>query len=429
MSKVLTSADSSVQSIEDDGGSLPSEMRLLVLSDQYMSFVKDQVELLSPHFAEITVIVRHNPVTEISRFFPLHSLAPFRRDTLVDLRSVPPNVRVLFAPALYLPFDSDNRRQGDRLLRSIRRVIQHEHLSFDLIHAHFVWPNGHVAVRLGEEFGVPVVITAHGYDIYDLPFRDDAWRRLISDALTRADRVIAVSKSTRCCAVEVAPGIEPVIIPNGYRPEIFRPLETELCRRQLDLPLDRTIVLTAGGFVPEKGQRYLIEAASILEARGEDIFWILMGMGRLHDDLVDRIRRLRVEDRFSLPGWADHAVMPIWMNACDLFVLPSISESFGLVQIEAMACGKPVVATINGGSEEIVASPDVGILVPPADAEALAEAITQGLHRPWSSETIGSYAEKYRWEFGIESLMRLYADLLRRREPSKKISWDDRCVI
>ena len=421
MSKVPTSADSSFQPIEDDGGNLLPGTRLLVLSDQYLSFVKDQVELLASHFAEITVIVRHNPVTEVSRYLSIHALAPYRRDTLVDLCSVPVNVRVLFAPAFFLPCDSDNRRQGDRLVRSIRRVIRHERIRFDLIHAHFVWPNGHAAVRLGEEFDVPVVITAHGYDIYDLPYRDDAWRQLISYAITRADRVVAVSESTRRCATEVAPGVDPVVIPNGYRADVFRPLDAESCRRQLGLPLDRTIVLTAGGFVPEKGQRYLIEAASILEARGKDIFWVLMGMGRLHNDLVDRIRRLGLEDRFLLPGWADHAAMPTWMNACDLFALPSISESFGLVQVEAMACGKPVIATMNGGSEEIVTSTDIGMLVPAADAEALAEAITEGLHRPWSSATIRLFAEKYRWDVGVERLMNLYADLLKRSESSQEI--------
>lgn len=418
MSKAPTSIESSVSAVEHAVGHLPPGTRLLVLSDQYLSFVKDQVELLAPHFAEITVIVRHNPVTEVSRYLPFNALAPFRRDTLVDLRSVPANVRVLFAPALFLPCDSDNRRQGDRLLRSVRRVVRREQVRFDLIHAHFVWPNGHVAVRLGEDHGVPVVVTAHGYDIYDLPYRDDAWRDLISAVVRRADRLIAVSESTRRCALEVAPGVDPVVIPNGYRADLFRPLDTISCRRQLGLPFDRPIVLTAGSFVPEKGQRYLVEAAARLAAEGEDILWVLMGMGRLHDELVDQIRTLGLEGRFLLPGWADHAEMPLWMNACDLFVLPSLSESFGVVQIEAMACGKPVVATVNGGSEEIIASADVGILVAPGDAGALADGIADGLRRSWHTPTITSYSEKYRWDVGIKDIEDLYEEVLGRRASS-----------
>ena len=246
----------------DSVDDLPSGTRLLVLSDQYLSFVKDQVELLAPHFAEVTVIVRHNPATEISRFLPLHSLAPFRRDTLVDLRSVPPNVRVLFAPALFLPCDSDNRRQGDRLLRSVRRAIRRNQIRFDLIHAHFVWPNGYVAVRLGEEHGVPVIVTAHGYDIYDLPYRDNAWRDLIGDTVRRADRVIAVSQSTQRCALDIAPGLDPIVIPNGYRADLFRPLDPTSCRtaarppaRSADRADGRQLRSREGAAIPGRGCR------------------------------------------------------------------------------------------------------------------------------------------------------------------------------
>jgi glycosyltransferase involved in cell wall biosynthesis len=382
--------------------------RLLVLSDQYLSFIKDQVELLAPQFAEVTVIVRHNPVTEVSRVLPLHSLAPYRRDTLTDLRAMPPNVRVFFAPAFFLPYDGDNRRQGDRLLGSVRHVIAREQIGFDLIHAHFVWPNGHVAVRLGEEYGVPVVVTAHGYDIYDLPYRDAAWRDLIGDAVRRADRVIAVSERTRACAREIAPGTEPVVIPNGYRPDLFHPLDRAACREQLGLPQDRPVVLTAGSFVPEKGQRFLINAAFVLTACDEEILWVLLGMGRLHDELVGQIHDLGLEDRFLLPGWADHAGMPAWMNACDLFVLPSVSESFGVVQVEAMACGRPVVGTRNGGSEELLTADEVGLLLPPGDAPALAHAIRTALSREWDPEAIRHHAEPYRWDRIVGQTLGVY---------------------
>ena len=109
-----------------------------------------------------------------------------------------------------------------------------------------------------------------------------------------------------------------------------------------------------------------------------------------------------------MPGWVDHVEMPVWMNACDLFVLPSISESFGVVQVEAMACGKPVVATINGGSEEIVASADVGILVPPGDAGALADGIVTGLRHAWDPAAITSYAAGYRWDTAITEILNHY---------------------
>ncbi len=86
------------------------------------------------------------------------------------------------------------------------------------------------------------------------------------------------------------------------------------------------------------------------------------------------------------------------MNACNVFVLPSLSESFGIVQIEAMACGKPVVATYNGGSEEVVINKKLGILVEPKDVGGLATAILKALDTEWDKEYILNYAEQFTWD-------------------------------
>ena len=100
------------------------------------------------------------------------------------------------------------------------------------------------------------------------------------------------------------------------------------------------------------------------------------------------------------------------MNACDLFVLPSLRESFGVVQIEAMACGKPVVATRNGGSEEVVTSDEYGLLAEPADPEDLAEKILVALDREWDREAILTYAERFTWENIAKETMSVYEQVL-----------------
>ena len=100
------------------------------------------------------------------------------------------------------------------------------------------------------------------------------------------------------------------------------------------------------------------------------------------------------------------------MNACDLFVLPSLSESFGVVQVEAMACGKPVVATRNGGSEEVITSDDYGLLVEPGDPDDLAEKILVGLDREWDREVILAYAERYTWENVAKEIVGVYEQVL-----------------
>ena len=110
----------------------------------------------------------------------------------------------------------------------------------------------------------------------------------------------------------------------------------------------------------------------------------------------------------SVPG----DQLTLWMNACDLFVLPSLSESFGIVQLEALACGRPVVATRNGGSEEVVISDDYGLLVEPADPEDLADKILAALDREWDREKILAYAERYTWENIAKEIMGVYEQVL-----------------
>ena len=110
----------------------------------------------------------------------------------------------------------------------------------------------------------------------------------------------------------------------------------------------------------------------------------------------------------SIPG----DILPLWMNACDLFVLPSLSESFGVVQIEAMACGKPVVSARNRGSEEVVISEEHGLLVEPADPGDLAEKILVALDREWDRERILGYAERFTWENIAKDITRIYTKVL-----------------
>jgi len=111
-----------------------------------------------------------------------------------------------------------------------------------------------------------------------------------------------------------------------------------------------------------------------------------------------------------------HNEILIWMNVCDVFVLPSLRESFGVVQIEAMACGRPVVATYNGGSEEVITSDDYGLLCEPANPGELAEKILIALDKEWDCEKIQKYAEQFTWENIVEGIMDVY----------KKVSRDQR---
>jgi glycosyltransferase involved in cell wall biosynthesis len=368
--------------------------RLIVISDHYLTFVKDQIESVSGSFSQIDVLVRYNPIAEISRILPINRLRPFRKSALVDMTDKPDNIMVHLIPVFFLPVNRAYKALGDRYFRIIERYLESHGISAHLIHAHFLWPNGHVAVRLREKSGIPCVVTAHGYDIYDLPFRDDEWKMKIKNVLDGADAIVTVSMSNAECIKRVETRTPVFLIPNGFRSELFHAMDKSECRKSLELPQNGKIIVCIGNFVEEKGHTYLISAMAKLKNVRSDLSCYIIGRGPLKKNLVHQVHSQNLEEIIKLSGGIPHHEIPLWLNACDLFVFPSIRESFGVVQIEALACGKPVVATINGGSEEII-NPSVGILVRAGDSDALAEAISRALNSPWDEKAIIDYSHRF----------------------------------
>jgi len=195
----------------------------MVLSDQYRTFVKDQVELLAGTFAYIDVYVRYHPATEIYRISPSTRLKAFHKGALIDRTNLPHNVSVYEVPQFYLPFDYFFRRIGRPYYDKIKSSIKSKGGEYNLIHAHFTWPNGFVGAELKKEYGIPFVITGHGYDVYDLPFRDAKWRELIVNIFDSADAIITVSHRNRECIKKLNVKTPVYVIPNGFREDLFAP--------------------------------------------------------------------------------------------------------------------------------------------------------------------------------------------------------------
>ena len=380
----------------------------MVLSDHYLTFVKDQVECLAPEFERVDVCVRHNTLAEISNYVPIKRLKPFRLRSIMVLSGLPKNIFVHPCNLPYLPLDRMNKSLGERLFRAADNVIKREHISCDLIHAHFLWPNGYAGALLKKKYNIPLVVTAHGYDIYDLPFRDQEWRDRIVRTLEAADKIITVSRKNEECIRRLGVTKPVHVIPNGFRSDLFYPRDQAECRKTLGLPLDKQILLTVGNLVEVKGHRYLVEAMAELAKQKKDVLCVIVGSGLLKGKLEQQIRSLGLEEYVHLAGGKPHEEIPMWMNACDVFVLPSLKESFGIVQVEAIACGKPVVGTYNGGSEELILPDENGILCPPHDPEHLAAAITDALGREWDVSEITDFSSRYSWDNVASEILEIY---------------------
>jgi teichuronic acid biosynthesis glycosyltransferase TuaC len=288
---------------------------------------------------------------------------------------------------------------------------------FDLIDAHFAYPDGVAAALLGGLLRVPVVITLRGSIVrlrhYPLHRPQIRW------ALRRAARVLAVSQSLKEVAAGIGVPAEHIrVIPNGVDADVFVPRETADARRALGLPLDRTIILTVGGLNEGKGQHRVVALLPELVKRFPDLLYVILGGERPGDSsrplIEGAVARLGVTDRVRLVGERPHDEVATWLAAADLFCLATRSEGWANVLLESLACGTPVVSTRVGGNAEIVSREGLGILVPARDDRALAWAIREGLERRWDPHLLVAHAQAHSWDSAVRGVLEEFRRVLGR---------------
>ncbi|MCC6018711.1 MAG: glycosyltransferase family 4 protein [Candidatus Verstraetearchaeota archaeon] len=318
-----------------------------------------------------------------------------------------------FCPKYFtLPIEVLRKRNCHLAMKSCISVISKNSVDFDLIHAHFL-ENGFIGAYLKNLYNKPLIVTAHGGDVYDLPFRNYWYNSLARFVLSEADEVITVSKFNAEKLLSLGVSSNKLhVIPNGYDERLFKPIPAIKARKKLGLPLNKKILLSVGNLVDAKGHIYLIGAMSLLLRKRRDLLLIIVGSGPLKKLLQSMVKKNGLEDHVMLAGGRRHEEIPIWMNASDIFILPSLQEGFPTVIPEAMACGKPVVATKVGGVPEAITSDYLGILVPPKDSESLSWAILEVLDKKWDPNIILEHAKKYSWSELAKQILLTYRKAL-----------------
>ena len=236
----------------------------------------------------------------------------------------------------------------------------------DIIHAHVVLPSGWAAVELARKHQLPMVLTEHSSP-FSMHFGTKLSRNLVRKTLERSDRIIAVSPSLAQQIRDFEPHLEIDVLGNLVQTDFFIPVEKS---KRAD-SLFR--FLFVGHLVEQKGVKYLLEAAALLERAGFGDFEIVLGGDGLERQNLENLSQtLGLQNRCRFLGALSREDVRHWMQQSDVFVLPSLHETFGVVLGEAMACGTPVISTRCGGPEFVVNS-DVGCLVEPANSKVLAD--------------------------------------------------------
>lgn len=307
-----------------------------------------------------------------------------------------------------------------RLFRKERPHIVHTHTSKAGI-------LGRWAARLS---GCPhIVHTPHGHIFWGYFGRFTTFFFVLLERLTArfTDCIITLTAQERKDHrdMKIAPDERFRIIHSGVDLDIFSRtfVNPDDMKRELGIPEGAFVIGTIGRLTPVKGQRYLVEAAPEIVAACPDTVFVILGQGELLCDLRKRAAALKVEKSFFFPGWrADPARV---MTAFDIFVMPSLNEGMGKVIVEAMACAKPIVAGRTGGIPDLIRDGQNGILVPPADAEALAQAVI-GLRRDEKMRAqIARAAKRDAAGFGVAGMVQkidlLYRDLVVKSNSGKRI--------
>ena len=321
-------------------------------------------------------------------------------------------------------------------LEGIFSFAREEGITYDLIHSHY-WLSGWIASKLGQEWGIPTVHMSHtlGFlknQVAKSDYEKETPLRLENEikVLRAADRIVATTPLEK---IQInrefdIPLDRIEVIPCGVDSNLFKPCKPEEAKLHLGLNGQR-FILFVGRIDPIKGIDNLIRAMNILRkddgTNGDSLRLLIIG-GTLSDEsneekselknLMKLTSELNLEDRVEFLGTKRQDLLPYYYSSAEVCVLPSRHESFGMVALEAMACGTPVVGSKVGGLSYIMGDEKAGFLVPEGDPEILAEKISWIVANPFIKEKFGREAVKlvkrFEWSLIAEKVITLYSQLV-----------------
>lgn len=306
---------------------------------------------------------------------------------------------ILLAPKVYLTA----LKNGKRLL---------EEKKFNLIHAHWLLPNGYIAMKLAKRYGLPYAVSLHGSDITiaERPL----FRRLAKSVLKRAAWVSACSEDLRSRAIELGCNPEKIeTIPYGVDTILFQPDASRMSklRRRLKDKMKGgdKIVLAVGRLVEKKGFIYLIEAMGKLHQKRRDIFCIIAGDGDLKNALHRKIYDLGISKTVMLAGSIQRDELPLYFSGCDIMAVPSVRDQKGNVDglpnvlMEGLSSGRAVIASDIAGIPNVINNEINGLLTEPGNTQQIADAIARlvddgPLRRRLGAEARRECLNRYTWK-------------------------------
>ncbi len=292
-------------------------------------------------------------------------------------------------------------------LAAAKRLIASGY-DFDLIDAHYFYPDGVAATMIGKALNKPVVITARGTDINLIPQYPKP-RQMIINAARDCAAVITVSASLKDAIVGVGGTAEKItVLRNGVDLDLFKPEDRTQARAKFGIT--RFALASVGNLIPTKGHQLVIEALASLP----DVELLIAGRGPHEQAFRDLATRLGVADRVRFLGVLTQPELRWLYSAVDALVLASEREGWPNVLLEAMACGTPVLASNVGGVPEIVASAEAGVIMDTCTASGIARGVKALQAQLQNRAVTRTFAKKFSWNETSQGQIRIFSDTLKR---------------
>ncbi len=408
-------------------------MRVLMLSHMYPNevsplggiFVRQQAVALARLGVEINVVA---PVPWVPAF--MAGRGKWGGYPSVPLLEQPDGFPVYHPRVLEFPRSLFFEFYPQTFARGIQQVFTEQIArGVDIIHAHVAHPDGAAALSFGRKFNIPVVVTIHGQDFAYTLKRSRICAKSVRATLRGASAVILVSEKLKShYDLETwADKIEKYrIIYNGVD---LQDVVQSSDRQGLEIPgtgsecgerkSQRRRLLTVGFLRPDKGHAMVLKALPALIREFPDLEYRIVGDGSERVKLEALTEELGLGSHVVFLGSLPHHEAMREMSKCDAFILPSWNEAFGVVYLEAMAHGKPIIGTTGEGISEILAKEGVGKAVPPKDVLAITEAIRALFANPDHAKAMGARGKdlvtrQFTWEYNAQKTLRVYEEIMHR---------------
>jgi len=353
---------------------------------------------------------------EVRVVAPIRAWARWKQPGLIvnPVREREGGVESIFPPYWSIPTAWSLHAAGMYLsmrpwIRELRRDFP-----FDVIVGAWAYPDAVAASLLAREANVPLVTAVLGSDVNEFP---DLFglRPQIRWGFQRAQRILAVSRAIADRVVELGAPRERVLVQhNGVDGARFQIRSRSDARKSVGIEHDRPVIGYVGNLRPVKGSDVLIEAMDHLvkQLRNSDAELWIVGSGEIEAQVRARTTALGLDSRVRFLGRQPHNTIPRWMSAVDVFCLPSRNEGCPNVILEALASGKPVVASRVGGIPELLTDGDNGYLVPAEDPAALAGALAKALARPWDPGALRATVTFLSWDAVAQTYQKLLGQVV-----------------